>query len=75
MIYDGPRDSFVANAKLALKLADTDVKLWADLTPKALPATGNAGKVQQISARVIGSSGDTLVQTPYRYDALESFCS
>lgn len=70
MIYDGPRDSFVANAKLALKLADTDVKLWTDLTPHDPPATRSAGKMQQISASIAKPSAKAVFQTPYRSDTL-----
>ncbi|KAI0342273.1 hypothetical protein BDW22DRAFT_179203 [Trametopsis cervina] len=80
MIYDGPRDSFVQNAKLALKLADTDIQFWADVSsaPSPSPTTARRsspptkqpsiiwGRTRQGQAPAQSSSDATAPPSPQR---------
>lgn len=78
MIYDGPRDSFVQNAKIALKLADTDIHLWADLNSKP-PSVVLGGPVKLQAVRTPSRPRDILSSvarpTGPRYGAVHTFTS
>lgn len=74
MIYDGPRDSFVQNAKLALKLADTEIQVWADLRPKQHPVfLEGTGKAHRTSTNATNPSNDAVYPTPHRYSTIYTF--
>ena len=73
MIYDGPRDSFVQNAKLALKLADTDVHLWANLgSIQRSVVVGGPLPDNKTPSRPRNALSNALRSTPTRYSTFHT---
>jgi hypothetical protein len=77
MVYDGPRDSFVQNAKLALKLADTEAQFWAELPQHQHSIiAGSTGRARKASVGAANSVGDIArAPTPRKYGTFYTFTS